>query len=341
MYRSLRVTDAYEETPGFRIIRFGDGHGISYEPGQYLTLVRIEAGEEVRRSYSILSLPSEGESLAIGVKRVANGLFSRWLVDTVTIGDEVTTTGAAGFFTLPEKVHDGESLVFFAAGSGITPVYALVRRALACFPEALVVLAYSSPSAEQTPFLSELALLAKQYLNRIRIDHFFSNERDLSRARLHREEIRRYASRYGSRSWYFACGPESYLRLCTYTLQESGVARDRIRRENFGVEGLKQPVALPPDKEDRIVMIRWNGEERSVLVRYPESILRACKKAGINLPYSCEAGRCGQCVARCTRGKVWLAANEVLTDTELEKGLVLTCVGHPAGGPVTLETGTA
>ena len=55
------------------------------------------------------------------------------------------------------------------------------------------------------------------------------------------------------------------------------------------------------------------------------------------MPYSCEAGRCGNCVARCTKGLVWHSYNEVLTEKELKNGLVLTCVGYPVGGDVDLE----
>jgi len=74
-------------------------------------------------------------------------------------------------------------------------------------------------------------------------------------------------------------------------------------------------------------------------VDYPDSILAAAKKQGIQMPYSCEAGRCGSCVARLTSGKVWHAYNEVLTDAELAQGLVLTCVAHPVGGAVELTLG--
>ena len=64
---------------------------------------------------------------------------------------------------------------------------------------------------------------------------------------------------------------------------------------------------------------------------------KAAKKEGFVLPYSCEAGRCGNCAARCTKGSVWHSYNEVLTEKELSQGLVLTCVGHPNGDDIELE----
>jgi ring-1,2-phenylacetyl-CoA epoxidase subunit PaaE len=72
-------------------------------------------------------------------------------------------------------------------------------------------------------------------------------------------------------------------------------------------------------------------------VQYPNSILEVARKQGIELPYSCEAGRCGSCVANCTRGKVWMKFNEVLTDQEVAKGRVLICNGYPVGGDVAIQ----
>jgi ring-1,2-phenylacetyl-CoA epoxidase subunit PaaE len=77
-------------------------------------------------------------------------------------------------------------------------------------------------------------------------------------------------------------------------------------------------------------------EEYKIEIRFPDSILQAGKKKGINLPYSCETGRCANCIAKCTKGNVWLSHNEVLTDSDLARGLTLTCVGHPQHGDVEL-----
>jgi ring-1,2-phenylacetyl-CoA epoxidase subunit PaaE len=127
------------------------------------------------------------------------------------------------------------------------------------------------------------------------------------------------------------------MRMCTYVLQEQQVPKDHIKRENFVIQRLPPPQAFPPDKSHHNVTIRIAGSEYNFNVAYPDAILKSAKKNGISLPYSCEAGRCGNCVARCVKGKVWLSYNEVLTTKDLAKGLTLTCVGHPEGGDVILE----
>ena len=70
---------------------------------------------------------------------------------------------------------------------------------------------------------------------------------------------------------------------------------------------------------------------------YPQTILQAAKQAGIELPYSCETGRCGTCAAICTKGHVWMKYNEVLTEEDLRNKRVLTCTGYPVYGNVELD----
>src|SRR6478735_10255675 len=94
---------------------------IVYKPGQFLTLLH-PLSPSVRRSYSLSSHPSLDPNLMITVKRIANGEFSRWLFDHAKVGDHLQTIGASGFFTLSNDLSNDTTLLFFAAGSGITPI---------------------------------------------------------------------------------------------------------------------------------------------------------------------------------------------------------------------------
>jgi ring-1,2-phenylacetyl-CoA epoxidase subunit PaaE len=204
-----------------------------------------------------------------------------------------------------------------------------------------VSLVYSSASIEKTVFLPALQQWQKEYPDRFQLDLLLSNAADLSKARLNRDIILAYLNGMSghekSNTLFYICGPESYMRLCTYTLRTEGIPADNIRKENFFVNHVKKQDSTPPDTMERTASITIRGKHFRFVVPYSLSILAAAKKEGIALPYSCEAGRCGACVARCVKGKVWHSYNEVLTDKELAQGLVLTCVGHPVGGNVVLK----
>ena len=131
-YRTLTVLRVQEIVPGVKTIYFAEPSGnlLSYRPGQYLTLTQPGPEAEIRRSYSIISVPELQEPLGITVKRVENGYFSRYLTDKVRPGDQLLATGAGGFFTLPEDLSAFRQVFFMAAGSGITPIFALLKEVL-------------------------------------------------------------------------------------------------------------------------------------------------------------------------------------------------------------------
>ncbi len=319
---------------------FEEGHGITYTAGQYLTLVAPSGGEELRRSYSITSSPVLNEPLSIGVKRVENGALSRLLVDRARPGDEINTIGSGGFFVLPDDVAMLHQLVFFAAGSGITPMLSLIKTALHQFSQWSLLLIYSIAAIEKAVYLPALQELKRQFPERFRMELLFSNAPDLSKARLHRDLIFSYlqeAVTDSASTLFYICGPESYMRLCTYTLQEAGIPASAIKKENFYARTALRPEVHPPDNRTHTIIVRSGEQTSSFTVQHPDSILKAAKKAGLSLPYSCEAGRCGNCVARCFSGTVWHSYNEVLTEKELAQGLILTCVGHPVAGDVVLQ----
>lgn len=341
LYQPVIIEQIHEEIRGFKTFTFKQGHGISYKAGQYLTFVQKNDHEEIRRSYSIVSAPSLNEPLSIGVKRIENGAFSRHLIDHAKVGDELLTTGAGGLFTLPDDLTNIQQLFFLAAGSGITPVYSLLKTVLHLHPHIRAVLIYSNPSPQKTVFLSQLNELKQAFDQRFHMKFLFSNSPDLSLARLNRELLVQLARTHSicsfDRILFYICGPEAYMRMCVYTLQEEKVPKENIRRENFVVRAKTLRKNDPPDKGTHLVTIIEGNESYQLKVQYPDTILQAAKKQNIALPYSCEAGTCGNCSAKCIEGKVWLSYNEVLTEKDLQNGLTLTCTGHPVGGDVILD----
>jgi ring-1,2-phenylacetyl-CoA epoxidase subunit PaaE len=125
------------------------------------------------------------------------------------------------------------------------------------------------------------------------------------------------------------------MQTAGITLLSAGIPASNIHKENFLI---LQPVtrAIPPDTDPHRLIIQYDGQVYHVQAQYPKTILQAGLDAGIDLPYSCLAGRCGTCAAVCTSGKVWMSYNEVLPDEEIAKGRVLTCVGYAVGGDAEL-----
>ena len=340
--KKVRVTKVIREIPDAKtfFLEQSDGTPFSYSAGQFLTLVFPKtSGKEDRRSYSFATAPETDPVPAITIKKVDNGEYSRKLLDYTKVGDEFLAIGPSGFFTLPANISEFEQLVFFAAGSGITPIIALIKSALSANFAAPITLIYSNHSERSAIFYQELIDLQKRNPNRFRIEFLFSTSANLTRARLGKwlleQLLKEYIAVPFHKVLFFLCGPYDYMRMATIVLQTEGAPPENIRRENFAA--IKPRFILEPsDKRAHSIRIQIGGRQYDFVSEYPDTILQSAKKAGIMLPYSCESGQCGTCVATCISGKTWMKNNEVLVDSEVEKGRTLTCTAFPIDGDVTL-----
>ncbi|KEO74148.1 ferredoxin--NADP reductase [Anditalea andensis] len=340
LYTELIVSEILPKENGIKVFVLNHTGNLKYRAGQYLTLVRRMPNGEVRRSYSIFSSPELGEPLSIAVKRLDNGIFSRYLMDEIHEGDILLSTGTGGVFTLPDDISHYKQIFLFAAGTGITPIFSLIKSLLYRNPGVKVILVYSNRSVQSSLFLKELQDLEDKFPDKFILELLYSNSQNLYRARLHQDLLKELVKKHtvGSLdlSLCFICGPVNYMRMCTYNMVQLGVPLHQIRKEIF-VMPPSLPKSDPPDTSPYNVTIKFKESKQTFKVQYPDPIHKTARIQGMDLPYSCETGRCGNCIALCTKGEVYMSYNEVLTDRDVKQGLVLTCVGYPVGGDVELE----
>lgn len=346
IYKKVRVTRIIRETHAASSFELEplDDWSPWYYPGQFITLVFTHAGVEERRSYSFSSTPVLNEPMRITVKRVENGAWSRHMLDHVQEGDVLTTSGIGGFFQLPEEIiQEGtgaiKHLFFLAAGSGITPVYSLIKTALhtTLLP---VTLIYSNRTPEDTIFYKELQALQQQHPQRLHIEFLHSTIQNVYKSRLSNWLLLHLFTKLShaplAECLFYICGPFEYMRTVSITLLTEGAQVANIKKEDFSsFKPVTKP--QPPDIAAHKVQLHIQQQIYDITVQYPHSITTAAKAQGIHLPYSCEAGRCGSCAATCVKGTVWMAYNEILVDEEIAKGRILTCQGYPVGGDAEIH----
>ena len=271
---------------------------------------------------------------ALPLKRVENGEFSRLLISHAKYGDTLISSGVSGFFVLPENADAIQQYFFLAAGSGITPCFSLIKTLLATTSKQIVLI-YSNRDRSDAIFYQQLVELQQQYTDRFQIRFLFSSNFDLYHGRLSnwllQQILKQYMIAKMDQTLFYLCGPFEYMQMVTITLLNEGIPSSNIKKENFStVPRLVKPA--PPDTAAHKVTVHLNNEVREIEVQYPNSILAVAKQEGIDIPFSCEAGRCGSCVATCTKGKIWMAYNEVLMDDEIAKGRILCCQAYPVEG---------
>ncbi|GAB3687705.1 phenylacetate-CoA oxygenase/reductase subunit PaaK [Spirosoma flavus] len=341
-FLKLRITRIISETADTRsyFLEPLDGKPVTYRAGQFLTLIVQHGGHEVRRSYSLSS--ALGEELQLTIKRVQNGEISRYLHDTLRVGDTLTSLQPAGRFTFDDSQMG--DVVLLGAGSGITPLFSLIKYILSTESARRVTLLYSNSNERSIIFRDELSFLEQQFPQRFRLFHLLSSPSDDwsgLRGRLNNVLLERLLPELIGTSdtetlRFFICGPGDYMRMAQFTLVFSSFRLDQIRRENFVVE----PVVLTPPPtvaNDQTVLLRFRGREIEIQVPAYKSILQAALDEGVTLPYSCRGGRCSTCAAHCLSGNIHMTINDVLTERDLADGWVLTCTGYPESEGVVIE----
>jgi ring-1,2-phenylacetyl-CoA epoxidase subunit PaaE len=324
--------------------------------GQHVVVRSSIAGEELRRTYSLVN--AAGELPLRIVPRVhARGRMSRYLAEELRPGDLLDVLPPNGSFT-PRTPDVAGTYVAFAAGCGITPVLAIVRTLLAR-GAARVILFYGNSGTARTMCLEELLALKDCYLGRLSLHFVMSREpqeMELYNGRLDAARIRRFAGTlFEPRAVreYFVCGPGDMIEQVTQALSELDVDPACVHAEHFTLATTgeaAQSTASPapahapagataaPAEGVCEVSVLMDGRRRLFTMDIgDETVLDAAARAGIELPFSCRAGVCSTCRTKVVSGAVSMVQNYALEEWEIEQGYVLACQARPQGSVLELD----
>lgn len=151
-----------------------------YKPGQYLGFRVALGGKRLTRCYSLSSSPHCDAQPTVTIKRVDGGRVSNWFNDQVRPGDRLEVLPPAGHFHLRPGEHD---LVLFGGGSGITPVFSILKSALRTSVRR-IKLVYANRDEASVIFRDELCAIAREHIERLEVVHVLDSVQGfLDRAR--------------------------------------------------------------------------------------------------------------------------------------------------------------
>jgi ring-1,2-phenylacetyl-CoA epoxidase subunit PaaE len=332
-WKIVQVVPETRETVTY-VLEPADGKPVPYEAGQFLTILIDHHEHELRRSYSLSSTPGVNERISITVKRKVNGAISRYIQVLWHEGTVFNTIVPTGMFRIETDASSQRTFFFVAAGSGIVPVFSLLKKVLHFEPLSRVVLIYQNFDEEQIIFHKALQQLEQQFGTRFTRIDLLSNPKDhnaypkrLSNALLEQLVLKNSKPGETRNTFFYTCGPLLFMKMVEFTVRVMGFESDQIRKENFTIESIPAP-RFEMEPVPRAVTVHYGNHSFHFTTTYPANILQSALDNHISLPYSCRAGRCSSCVARCVSGSVKMSVNDVLTDKDLSQGLVLTCVGY-------------
>jgi ferredoxin-NADP reductase len=332
-HHALRVRRVVDETPDARTFVFDVPDDLaelfSYQAGQFCT-VRIHVdGEDVSRCYSMSSAPALGEPLAFTVKRVPGGIVSNWLIDHVAPGDELELMPPAGTFC---ERPGTTPLLAFCGGSGVTPVFSIVKQVVATGDRPVRVFD-ANRDRDSVIFAAALDELVAAHGDRLAVHHHLDAEAGHPTP----ADIAGFVGT-DTHADVLVCGPTPFMDLVEAAVTMAGVPADRVSIERFlnpsGSDAA--PVAAGGPAAPATITITIKRKRHTVTYVAGDTILETARRAGLKAPFSCEQGNCATCMARLTSGSATMRANHALTDDEVTEGWVLTCQALPEGTEVAV-----
>ena len=340
-FHSLKIKEIIKETADAKSFIFSIPEKLkkqfAYTSGQFIIMKLTIDGKEYKRSYSMSSSPLE-DKLQISVKRIKDGIVSNYLNDHLKEGDEILVFPPSGNFYKKPLQNVKTNYIFFAGGSGITPIYSIIKSQLNKYPNNNIKLIYANRDPEAIIFYKHLETLKKDFPERFLLTHIVSQASagwngmigllDSGKIKLFLEEKQKFPT---ASAEYFICGPSPFMDLVGHELQRYDIPKKQLHLEKFISIGGDGHLVIIGDgaseidfKESNVAAL-LDGKDNKVSCDKEVTILDAMLFAGVNAPYSCREGVCAMCMAKLTKGKVQMHNTQSLSETDICDNRILTC----------------
>lgn len=338
----LPITNIIKETDQAVTVCFKNNrffNKLKYKPGQFLTIKIPIEGRIEKRAYSFSSNPYTDKELKITVKKVENGLISNYVNNELKVGQTIAVEKPMGSFFINPDTKNKKQYALFAAGSGITPVFSILKSVLTKEPNSTVLLIYANLNKENIIFYEELLELLNYYQDRLKVEHILSENTNpkFHSGFITKDIVRKVFAKnhiaFLDEHEYMICGPAGFMKTTKEILKENHVPVNKIKVEAF------KPAKVKIDSKNLIsqVTIKHKGVTHKIEVPGDKTILQQAMKENIVIPYSCRSGMCSSCKANCTSGETVMMKGHLLPENEVNEGKILTCVTYPTSEELTIE----
>jgi ferredoxin-NADP reductase len=285
---TARVQRVVDEAPGVRSLWLRPNRRFAgFRPGQHVLLELEINGARQARCFSFSRAPQADGLLRLTIKAKPGGPVST-AAHRLTPGQVLRLGPAQGDFA-PRAADT--PLLMLSAGSGITPMMALLQGLAARTPQRDVVLLHSVRTDADAIFASELATLATKFPGlRVQL-HRTSDHGHLDALR-----IAARVSDWRERETLL-CGPDGFMRTVEAMFDTAG-CRDRLQSESFG----RRAAPIDPNAKEHAVV--YGDTARAFTARAGQTLLDAAEAAGLQPKFGCRRGICRTCQCRKLSGTV-------------------------------------
>jgi dimethylamine monooxygenase subunit B len=310
-----KVTEVVRVTPQIKRFRLEPAHGgefRSFSGGAHI-IIEMNDGHVVRRNaYSLMSHPKHASSYMISVLRDEAGRGgSRFMHDQIKEGMIVQISHPVNLFA---PTFNATKHLLIAGGIGITPFVAMMEQLSS--ENRPFELHYAARSQKDAAYAETIAERFGPSVNL-----YFSDLRQ-------RLDIKRALTFQPLGTHLYVCGPERLIEDVVAIATAEGWPKQNIHLERFMAAAIGAPYDVELARSRRIVSVGST-----------QSMLEAIEAAGVDAPYFCRGGACGQCetaVVLCD-GKLVHADHFLTEEVKASRTKVMPCVSRFEGKKLVLD----
>lgn len=309
------VSEIHQVTPEIKRFHFKPVNGSplpTFSGGAHV-VVEMEDGATLRRNpYSLMSRPGDTACYTISVRRDDKGRGgSMFLHGKVRPGDVIRISHPVNLFPPDQRARKH---LLFAGGIGITPFMAMMAQL--SDEDRPFELHYAVRSDEHGAYLAHLT---ERYGRRV---HIYRDDKNEAIA------IAQLLARQPLGTHLYVCGPGGMIKWVLNTARNEGWPDQNLHDEQF---------IAPASGKPYEITLALSGKQAKVGPH--QSMLEAIEAAGVDAPYLCRGGACGQCETRVLACDGTLMHNDhYLSEADKASGAkVMPCVSRFEGRELVLD----
>ncbi|MFK5998957.1 MAG: PDR/VanB family oxidoreductase [Rhodobacterales bacterium] len=277
------------------------------------TVVEMNDGDIIRLNpYSLMSDPMDQSAYTISVRRDDQGRGgSLFMHNNVQVGDQMEISYPVNLFSLDLRARKH---LMLAGGIGITPFLAQIKQLQAM--NAPFELHYAVRSKALGSYVDELTT---RYPNNTHI--YFDEQKQAI-------DLEKLLAGQPLGTHVYICGPKGMINWVLGKAKELGWPKEAVHYEEF----------LAPQSGKRFtVTLARSG--KVIKVGEHQSLLEAIEAAGVDAPYLCRGGACGQCETDViSHDGNFIHRDHWLEDDEKASGKkIMPCVSRFEGNSLILD----
>jgi ring-1,2-phenylacetyl-CoA epoxidase subunit PaaE len=291
----------------------------NYKAGQHVNLKVDINGTAHYRTFSLSSSPSKDKFLSVTIKKANNGLVTNYLITQLKTNDNLSISIPKGNFYIEHNPAITRTLMLFAGGSGITPIYSMIKTILNDEPNSKMILFYANKNVEGSIFLEKLKQMEISHERHFKLITCFSKQTGHATTAQISELVQTSKA-----DDYFICGPSGFMDLIHSTLRQLNIQPTNIHSEQF-ISSVSNKVPVGSKIVSNVTVVMNKATERFNVLEN-EILLDAALRQNIKIPFSCRSGMCGTCMANYSKGSVVMNPKQTfLSDEAIAKSNILLC----------------